>query len=146
MTFGSKDKNYLKKGKYLLRLIVLLLITVPAAEIGLLVLSGNTLGVWPTIFLIISTGLLGAWLAKKQGLKTIRDAEYQMSRGQIPGESILDGLCILVGGVVLLTPGFITDGLGFLLLVPATRRYIKSWIKKWFQHMIRNGQFYILKR
>lgn len=129
-----------------MRYIILLLIIVPALEISLLILSGNTIGVWPTIVLIITTGVLGAWLAKSQGLKAITAAQAQMSIGQIPGESIVDGLCILVGGVLLLTPGFVTDAVGFIFLFPSSRKFVKRWVKKWLEYAIRNGKFIILRR
>ncbi|MCA1032323.1 membrane protein FxsA [Bacillus timonensis] len=129
-----------------MRILLALIIIVPALEIGLLVLSGNTLGVWPTVLLIISTGVIGAWLAKKQGLETLRRAQDQMQYGQIPGNAILDGLCILVGGVVLLTPGFITDAIGFLLLVPVTRNMIKPFIGKLIQKMMDRGTFTVIRR
>jgi UPF0716 protein FxsA len=128
-----------------LRIILLLLIIVPAMEIGVLILSGNTIGVWPTIGLIIFTGILGAYLARTQGLETLRLAQLQMSQGQIPGEAILDGLCILVGGVVLLTPGFITDAIGFLLLIPTSRGVIKIWLQKLIKKMVDNGNIHIIR-
>ncbi|WP_158736601.1 FxsA family protein [Alteribacillus sp. YIM 98480] len=118
---------------------VLLLIIVPALEIGLLVLSGNMIGVWPTILLIILTGILGAWLAKKEGLNTIRTAQLQMQNGEVPGGLVLDGICILVGGAVLLTPGFITDAVGFFLLIPYTRALIKALLERIFAKLIQNG-------
>ncbi|MFD1737118.1 FxsA family protein [Bacillus salitolerans] len=127
------------------RVLLALIIIVPALEIGLLILSGNVLGVWPTILLIISTGVLGAWLAKKQGLQAIQYVQYQVQQGQVPSEVIIDGLCILVGGVVLLTPGFITDAIGFLLLFPASRKVIKPFIVKWIQSMINNNRITIIR-
>jgi UPF0716 protein FxsA len=133
------------KGSSQLRIILLLLIIVPAMEIGVLILSGNTIGVWPTIGLIIFTGILGAYLARTQGLETLRLAQLQMSQGQIPGEAILDGLCILVGGVVLLTPGFITDAIGFLLLIPTSRGVIKIWLQKLIKKMVDNGNIHIIR-
>ena len=129
-----------------MRLFILLLIIVPALEMGVLLLSGKTIGVIPTILLIIATGFIGAWLAKKQGIKAFRDAQLRMASGQLPGEAILDGLCILVGGIFLLTPGFITDLFGLVLLFPATRIFFKNWLKKWLEKKLRNGQFYIIRR
>lgn len=130
----------------MIRIYFLLLIIIPALEVGLLILSGNTLGIWPTVFLIILTGIVGAWLARKQGMKTLQAAQQEMNLGMVPGEAILDGLCILVGGVVLLTPGFITDTIGFLLLIPPSRKIVKAWMKKGIQRMINNGQFTIIRR
>ncbi|KHF41050.1 FxsA family protein [Halalkalibacter okhensis] len=128
------------------RLLLLLIIIVPALEIAVLILSGNVLGVWPTILLIIATGVLGAWLAKKEGLQALRLAQLQTQQGQLPSGVILDGICILVGGVVLLTPGFITDAIGFFLLVPATRTIAKGFLLKLFNQMIKNGNFVIMTR
>ncbi|MBD8068951.1 FxsA family protein [Bacillus sp. PS06] len=128
-----------------MRLLLALIIIVPAIEIGLLVLSGNIIGVWPTVLIIISTGVLGAWLAKKQGLEALRKFQHQMSYGQMPSDIIIDGLCILVGGVVLLTPGFVTDLIGLLLLLPATRNVIKPWIGRLVQRAIRRGNFTIIR-
>ncbi|MGO4888689.1 FxsA family protein [Anaerobacillus sp. MEB173] len=128
------------------RIFLLLLIIVPALEVGVLILSGNLIGVWPTVLLIILTGVLGAWLAKKEGLHAVRLAQVQAQNGQIPSGVILDGICILVGGVVLLTPGFITDAIGFILLVPYTRSIIKKWLQKMIERMIQNGQFVFISR
>lgn len=128
------------------RILLLFIIIVPALEIALLLLSGRTLGLLPTILLIIATGILGAWLARREGAEVIQKVNRQMQTGQMPGDAILDGLCILVGGVVLLTPGFITDAIGFLLLIPATRKPFKRWIKKFLERRINNGQFMFIKR
>ncbi|OLO40271.1 membrane protein FxsA [Alkalihalophilus pseudofirmus] len=128
------------------RLLLLLIIVVPALEIAVLILSGNYLGIWPTIFLIILTGVLGAWLAKKEGLQTLRLAQLQMQQGQLPNGVILDGICILVGGVVLLTPGFITDAIGFYLLIPYTRASAKALLMKISQRLINSGNFIFISR
>lgn len=115
-----------------MRYILLLIIIVPVAEISVLLLSGNLIGIWPTVALILLTGISGAYLAKKQGLETIRKAQEQIKYGQVPGEAIVDGICILTGGVLLLTPGFITDVTGFLLLAPPTKSFFKKLIIKGF--------------
>ncbi|MGF3103995.1 FxsA family protein [Rossellomorea aquimaris] len=128
-----------------MRYILLLLIIVPALEIGLLVLSGQAFGLIPTVLLIITTGILGAYLAKKQGMETLRKAQQDMQYGQLPGDAIIDGLCILVGGVVLLTPGFITDAIGFLLLLPPTRKMFKPFIYKLFKRWVNNGNVIIYR-
>ncbi|KPL60909.1 FxsA family protein [Rossellomorea vietnamensis] len=128
-----------------MRYMLLLLIIIPALEIGLLVLSGQAIGLVPTVLLIITTGILGAYLAKKQGIETIRKAQRDMQYGQMPGDAIMDGICILVGGVVLLTPGFITDALGFLLLLPATRRMFKPFFYRLFKRWINKGNVIIYR-
>lgn len=130
----------------MLRIFILLLIIVPALEIGILVLSGNTIGIYWTVLLVILTGVLGAWLAKREGLHTIRLAQLQLQQGQMPSGVIIDGLCILVGGVVLLTPGFITDAIGFFLLIPATRSIAKAFFQKIFDRMIKSGSVVFINR
>ncbi len=136
----------LKKEHVMFRLLLLLIIVVPALEIAVLILAGNLIGVWQTIFIIIATGVLGAWLAKKEGLQTLRLAQLQTQQGQLPSGVLLDGICILVGGVVLLTPGFITDTIGFFLLIPKTRTIAKALLLKIFNNMIKNGNFIIMNR
>jgi UPF0716 protein FxsA len=128
------------------RFLLLILIIIPAMEIGILIWSGNTIGVPQTIFMIITTGVLGAWLAKRQGLEAIRLAQVQLQNGDIPSDVLLDGICILVGGVLLLTPGFITDLTRFLLLIPYSRAVVKLWIRRYIQKKINNGQFTFIYR
>ncbi|SDH33072.1 UPF0716 protein FxsA [Alteribacillus persepolensis] len=128
------------------RWLLLLIIVVPALEIGVLILSGNTLGIWPTIFLIILTGIIGAWLAKREGLQTVRAAQLQLQNGQVPGGLVLDGICILVGGAVLLTPGFITDAAGFFLLFPYTRNIVKALLEKIFASLLKSGKIIYFRR
>ncbi|MCM3570689.1 FxsA family protein [Neobacillus mesonae] len=128
-----------------MRYLFLLIVVIPAAEIAVLLLSGKTIGIWPTILLILATGVIGAYLAKREGLQTIRRAQEQMSHGQIPGEAVLDGICILVGGVLLLTPGFITDITGFLLLFPPTRKVFKLLMMNSIRKRIEQGNIKIIK-
>ncbi|MCQ6278350.1 FxsA family protein [Bacillus sp. EB600] len=128
-----------------MRYFIVLLILIPTVDIGILLLSGKTIGVLPTIAFIILTGVIGAYLAKKEGLQTIRKAQEQLSYGQIPGEAVLDGICILVGGTLLITPGFITDILGFLMLFPITRKLFKVVMKKSFRKWINRGNIKIIK-
>lgn len=127
-----------------MRFLILFIIVVPAAEIAMLMLSGQVIGVWPTILLILSTGVIGTFLAKKQGLATLYQVQRQLQSGQVPGEALLDGICILVGGTLLLTPGFITDILGLLLLFPAPRLIFKNLMKKWFRNWIHKGKIKII--
>lgn len=128
-----------------MRWFFLAIIIVPALEIGLLLFSGRTLGVISTVLLIILTGILGAYLAKKQGMETIQKVQEELRFGRIPGEAILDGLCILVGGVVLLTPGFITDSIGFLLLFPSTRNFLKPLIQRVIRKLIDKNHITIIR-
>lgn len=128
-----------------MRYLFILIIAIPAAEIGLLLFSGKTIGVWPTLLLIILTGVIGAYLAKREGLQTIRKAQEQLQYGQIPGEALLDGICILAGGILLLLPGFITDISGFLMLFPPTRRVFKILLINSLRKKIQRGNIKIIK-
>jgi UPF0716 protein FxsA len=128
-----------------MRYLLLFLIIVPAVEIAFLLLSGKTIGILPTIFLLIFTGVLGAYLAKREGLETIRKAQEQLRYGQIPGDALLDGICILLGGTLLLTPGFITDVIGFLLLAPPTRKFFKIQLIEAFKRWIEKGTVTIIR-
>ncbi|MEL3972612.1 FxsA family protein [Rossellomorea oryzaecorticis] len=128
-----------------MRYILPFLIVIPALEIGILVLAGQVIGVVPTVLMIIATGVAGAYLAKRQGLEAIRRAQQDMQYAQFPGDVIIDGLCILVGGVLLLTPGFITDATGFLLLLPPTRKLFKPFIYKLFKRWFNKGNLIIYR-
>lgn len=120
----------LPRGSFVLA--VALFTFLPLAELALLVWLGGRIGVVPTLAICASTGFLGAWLARSQGLKTLLRAQEEMSSGGFPAGPLLDGACLLVGGVVLLTPGLVTDLLGFSLLLPPTRSLIKGGLKAWW--------------
>ena len=106
--------------------LLILFIAVPLVELALLIKLGSAIGLWPTVLIVIATGALGAALAKSQGTRTVWTIRREMAEGKPPGESLVNGLLILVGGVVLLTPGLLTDVLGFCLLVPVTRKWFRT--------------------
>jgi UPF0716 protein FxsA len=128
-----------------MRYLALLIIVIPAIDIGVLLLSGKTIGLLPTIAFIIFTGVLGAYLAKREGLQTIKRVQEQLSYGQIPGDSLLDGICILIGATLLLTPGFVTDLFGFLLLFPPSRKPFKFLMINALRKRIEKGNIQIIK-
>jgi UPF0716 protein FxsA len=128
-----------------MRYLALLIIVIPAIDIGVLLLSGKTIGLLPTIAFIIFTGVLGAYLAKREGLQTIKRVQEQLSFGQIPGDSLLDGICILIGATLLLTPGFVTDLFGFLLLFPPSRKPFKFLMINALRKRIEKGNIKIIK-
>lgn len=128
-----------------MKYLLFFLIVVPAAEIGILLVSGQLIGVPATILLIILTGILGAYLAKQQGLEIIRKTQMQLGRGMMPGDAILDGISVLVGGTLLLTPGFVTDALGFMLLAPPTRKFFKVLMMKLFRNWINKGTIKVIR-
>ncbi|MFG6493883.1 membrane protein FxsA [Fictibacillus sp. UD] len=128
------------------RVLLPIFIIVPTIEVILFILAGQYIGIPATIACILFTGILGAYLAKKEGTETLQRVKRQLESGQMPGDAVLDGACILVGGALLLTPGFLTDFLGFSLLFSPLRKPVKFWLKaKIFQKM-KSGQFYFIKR
>ncbi|MGA1874066.1 MAG: FxsA family protein [bacterium] len=123
-----------------LRLFILFVI-VPIIELALLIEIGGLLGTVNTILLIFITGILGAALAKHEGLGVISRIREELGRGQIPPQELFDGFCILVGGLLLLTPGFLTDALGFSLLIPITRRGIEKYLRSKIEESLKKGPF-----
>ncbi|RST76357.1 membrane protein FxsA [Siminovitchia acidinfaciens] len=128
-----------------MRFLFLLFIVVPALEIGLFILAGKTVGGFATIALIIITGILGAYLAKRQGMEVIRKMQEQVRSGYPPGEALLEGVCVLVGGLLLVTPGFITDITGLFLVLPPTRKLLQPALLKLFKSWISRKQIYIYR-
>lgn len=119
--------------------LVLLFTLLPALELYVLIQIGSVIGASSTILIIITTGIIGAYLARLQGFLTIQKIQQSLQKGQIPSNELMDGLIILVGGIVLLTPGFITDFLGFVLLIPLTRNLIKLLVGKRFENALNKG-------
>lgn len=108
------------------RRLILLFILVPIGELALLIQLGRWIGLWPTLGLIVATGILGATLASREGLRAWHAFQLDIQEGRIPGRPILDGLSIFAGGALLLTPGLATDLFGFALLARPTRRWLQN--------------------
>ena len=109
---------------------------VPFIEIYLLIKIGGQVGAFNTILIVILTGLLGASLARLEGRKTMTKVRDSLNRGDLPAEEMLDAMLIFVAGVVLLTPGLITDLAGLALLVPKARYWFKRWLRKKFDEWL----------
>ena len=103
---------------------------IPIIEIYLLIEIGSIFGALTAVILVILTGFLGAFLARMQGLQTLFRIQESLREGRMPSGDLLDALLIVIAGLVLLTPGFLTDSVGFLLLIPATRNSIKYWLRR----------------
>lgn len=129
------------------RILAILLIVVPALEIWALLSVGKLIGGLSTFLLLLLSGFLGAYLSKREARRVLDYARAELSRGQIPTGAILDGICIFAGGLLLMTPGFLTDILGFLLLFPLTRPLFKKGIVILIRKYISNGniQFFYRK-
>ncbi|MEO9494069.1 MAG: FxsA family protein [Vibrio splendidus] len=105
-------------------ILLLLFIFVPIIEIGLFIQVGGFLGLWPTIALVLITAFVGASLVRSQGIQTLMSVQGRLQQGEMPAQQILEGVMLAVAGVLLLTPGFMTDALGMLVLLPAPRAMI----------------------
>jgi UPF0716 protein FxsA len=123
--------------------LFILFITVPLFEIFILLNAADTIGAWPTFLLVIATGVAGAYLAKSQGLDLIQKIQISTNRGELPAQDLIDGLFVLVGGVLLLTPGLFTDLFGFICLVPWSRAPLKRYLIIWFMKKIESGELRI---
>ena len=119
--------------------LLIFFVFVPVMELYILIEAGRIMGLAPTIGLIMMTGVAGAWLARSQGVEILRRIQEETSRGQMPATTLIDGALILVGGLLLLTPGFFTDALGFSFLVPATRDLWRKGLSAWLQNQIKQG-------
>ena len=120
--------------------LLLLFVLVPLLELAILVRLGALVGFWPTMGLVLLTGAAGAWLAKSQGLRLLRQIQGELAAGRIPATHLVDGLLVLIGGVVLLTPGLLTDVAGLLLLFPASRAVLRRALSARFRTMVRSGE------
>lgn len=126
---------------------LLLLFTLgPLLEIFLLIEVGKVIGTIETIFLVIITGIIGAALARSQGAGTFKRLKEELNSGGIPGEEILNGISILIGGALLITPGLLSDAIGFILIIPQTRTPIKIYAKRKIKRLIEEGRLKTWRR
>lgn len=125
------------------RLLALFLIT-PIVELALLIQLGNWIGFWPTIGIIAVTGVTGTYLAKREGVSAWRRFNDRLQRGDLPGRELLDGVIILVAGALLITPGVLTDVVGFIGLIPTTRRFVRGYINRRIQAAAQRGSVHFM--
>ncbi len=122
----------------LIRLFILFTV-IPIIEVYLLIKVGSLIGAVPTVALLLAISMVGAWLVKHQGFELMRRIQSELAQGRLPAAELLDGAMVLVGGVLLLTPGFFTDFLGLFFLIPATRAVIKQFVRLWLQRRLSRG-------
>lgn len=122
-----------------LRTLFLLFVLVPLADLSLLVWVGGRLGFLPTVAIVVLTAAVGSWLARREGTAAWRRVQSRMAAGGVPGPELLDGLIILIAGVLLLTPGFLTDLAGLLGLLPPTRAVARSALAERFRQSVEHG-------
>lgn len=119
--------------------LFLLFVVVPIIELMLLIEVGQRIGLLPTLLIVLGTGAAGAALARREGLRTLTSIQSEMAAGRMPGSSLLDGAAILIGGAFLLTPGILTDLVGFSLLLPLTRGWMKKRMARFIENQVAGG-------
>jgi len=108
--------------------LFLIFVAVPIIEIALFIQVGGAIGLWPTLAIVVLTAFAGTWLMREQGMMTLAKLQKSLAEGGNPADPMAQGAMILVAGVLLLTPGFFTDTVGFLLLLPPVRAALIKWI------------------
>ena len=122
---------------------LLLFMLIPIVEMWILIEVGGWIGALPTIGLVVLTATIGLSLLKQQGLSTLMRARRKMDEGAIPASELVSGVMIAVGGALLLTPGFVTDALGFALLIPQTRQWLLfKLIDRYRDKIVIEGEFH----
>lgn len=122
-----------------LHYLLVLFIGLPILEFALLIKLHGMVGFWPTVGLVLLTGVVGASLVRRQGVNILFKIRQEMSRGNLPAPQMMDGVMILISGAFLVTPGLITDTVGFALLIPFVRQQIRFWLRKKLEDGMRNG-------
>jgi UPF0716 protein FxsA len=128
----------------LLGRLALLFVLVPLLELVVLIQVGQWIGLLPTLLLVVLTGVTGAWLARAEGLRVFFRFQKELEGGRLPGQPLLDGLAVLVGGAFLLTPGILTDVAGFSLLLPPSRRWIQRRVRARLERSIAEGSIRVV--
>lgn len=124
--------------------LALLFVVVPIIELMLLIELGQLVGIVPTLALVVATGIGGAAMARAEGLRVLFQFQQELAQGRLPGQAMLDGASVLVGGAFLLTPGVLTDLLGFSLLFPLSRRWIQRRLKERLERQIADGSIRVV--
>ncbi len=122
--------------------LFLIFFIIPLVELYFLIKIGSIIGPFNTIMLIVTTALLGGYFAKREGLKTLYKIRESMLQGIMPAEELIDAALIFIGGLLLLTPGFITDISGILLIIPSSREVFKRYCRKWIKIKIEKSITY----
>ncbi len=111
-------------------ILFIIFVLVPVIEIALFIQAGDWFGLGPTLFMIVLTAVIGVSLLRQQGLSTLYKAQQKMNQGELPAQEMVEGIMLAVAGALLITPGFFTDTVGFLLLIPVFRRYLFTVVLK----------------
>src|SRR5688500_4586978 len=128
-----------------MKYFLMFIIAMPVVEIIVLLLSGNLIGFWPTLFLIVATGLIGAYLAKRQGMETWKKSQEQIRYGMMPGNEIIDVICIFIGAALLLSHALISDIMGLILVFPPTRNLLKPIVIRFIMNRMNKGKVTVIR-
>jgi len=126
--------------------LLLLIVIIPLAETLILIQVGKVIGFWQTVLLLIFLGLIGVSIVRSQGITVYSRLCREITQGQVPGLALLDGLIVLFGGILLITPGFLTDLAGLLLLIPFVRRFVRDMLLAWVRHSVERRSFRLFIR
>lgn len=117
----------------MLTVLVFLFVAVPIVELYVIIQVGQALGVIDTLAVMLLISLIGAWLARHEGFVVLQRVRESVEQGRIPADEILDGTLVLAGGLLLLTPGFVTDGVGVALLFPPSRAVLRAYLRRYLR-------------
>lgn len=126
--------------------LILAFIGVPLLELALLIKLGTYIGMAKTLLIVVGTGVAGAALARSQGFAIMSRIQMDLEEGHLPADELVNGACVLAGGLLLLTPGILTDTAGFLLLIPPSRELIKAFVKRYIQQKFDRGEVIVITR
>lgn len=122
------------------------LFIIPAVELFAFIYVAEAVGAPKTLLLMLFTSVIGMLMMRFEGKKVLQDSKLQMQEGKVPGRTMLDGLCIFFGGLLLILPGFITDIVGFSLVFPLTRPLYRAVLLKWIEKKMKNGSITYYRR
>lgn len=122
------SRLYIDPAMPIFRYLFILFLAVPLIEIYFLIQVGEVIGAWPTVLLVVITAVLGVWLLRWQGLSTLTRVQTSLQHGELPAQAMVEGMLLLVAGALLLTPGFVTDAFGFIILMPPLRHGMAGWL------------------
>lgn len=120
-------------------ILALLFLVIPVVEIYVIIQVGQSIGGWETVGLLILISVVGAWLVRREGTGILVRVQQSLARGELPANELIDGLLVLFAGALMLTPGFLTDGFGLLLLLPPTRAVMRGILKRRFVGRVQVG-------
>ncbi len=123
--------------------LVLFLVITPILDLFILIKLFKNMGFWTTVLLIILTGIAGCYLAITEGKVTVIKVNKELGQGKIPGNDLINALCIFLGGILLVMPGIITDIIGITLVVPPTRDFYREYLIRRFTKMIKKGNAHL---